>query len=139
MRRIDATNLAAVMAETRRQLEREVADITDAKGPVMRQAGRTLVKGIRRQVATRGTESAPSAPGSPPHRISGKLWRSFATGVVEGVRRVGSGYYVARLAEKGSDKQQPRPYMRRGFEATEAELGEVIVSQAQARVRRSGP
>lgn len=56
---------------------------------------------IRQSPKSRRFRGSPSKPGEPPHRLSGITRKSVKTGVVDGVRRVGSGYFKLRLLEDG--------------------------------------
>lgn len=133
-----ARDLAAIVRETRRALDAEVAELSGARSEPVVAAARVLRTEIRRQVAVRGTDESPAPAGSPPHRIRGLLWRSIGTAVVDGVRRVGSGYYVARLQEFGSERRAPRPFMDRGLAAAAPQMTEVFVSEAQRKVKQAG-
>lgn len=133
MRRIPLGDTAALERELRRALDRETAKATGANSPAVRKAGLVLRRHIRRVIGVHGTPHKPSAPGAPPHRIEGELWRSIRSQVVSGVRRVGSGFYRARLTEFGSTRAAPRPFMRAGLEAAEGEMMDVVVGELKAR------
>ncbi len=88
-------------------LKKEMAEIGGAATPEMKAAGRVLARSIRKQVSVKGDESHPSAPGSPPHRVTGRLYKSVGIEVVGGVLRVGESWFTSRLLEEGVDATLP--------------------------------
>jgi hypothetical protein len=117
-----------------RQLKRD----TGPRSRAMTRAARVLRDAIRTVISTPGTPSNPAPPGAPPHRITRELLRSWGTGVVNGVRRVGSGWFVARLQEDGTESMAPHPYARQGLANAERTMvdtfvGELLVGQAASR------
>lgn len=114
--------------EGNRELVRLTTELTGANSAPVRQAAAVLARAWREQLSTPGgalrtnprtgrVTGAPSKPGEPPHRITGKLRKSVTTAVVDGVRRVGSGLFKARLLEFGVDASVARrrsPKGRRG-------------------------
>lgn len=106
-------------------LAKEMADIGGANAPEMKAAARVLASSIRKQLSTRGSllqgphrlsktgkaskvRGLPSAPGEPPHRISGALAKSIGTEIVGGVMRVGSSRFTSRLLQFGVDADETR-------------------------------
>lgn len=132
MTRLNGFDPDAIERDMRRQLDRETARQTGANSRPVRAAAMVLRKHMRRVVGVRGTEKHPSPVGSPPHRILGDLYRSIRTATVAGVRRVGSGYYKARLTEFGSIRTGPRPFARAGLEAAADEMMDVVVSELRS-------
>lgn len=163
-----------------RSVSKELAAIGGANTPEMKAAGSALASSMRKQLATRGSlfqgphrasktgrasklRGLPSQPGEPPHRISGRLSKSIGQAVVGGVRRVGSGYFVARLLEEGVDVAEhrratlaqglaqgrarrrqtkrrqaqlviaARPFMARALDAALPKMGDVFVGALQHR------
>lgn len=131
-------DLGRLVSDTRHFLAREAAELTGANSEPVKKSARILLKQIRLSLNVAGVRSAPAPAGSPPHKISGKLRKSFATAVVDGARRVGSGYFKARLAEFGSEQQPPRPYMRASFAKAEPEMVDTFVSDLQHAVAQRG-
>lgn len=106
-------------------LKRELAAVGGANTPEIKAAGNALARSIRKELATRGSllqgphrasktgkpsklRGVPSAPGEPPHRISGRLYKSIGQEVVGGVRRVGSSWFTSRLLQFGVDATETR-------------------------------
>ena len=106
-------------------LSKEMAEIGGANTPEMKAAGSVLARAIRKELATKGSllqgpnrasktgkpaklRGLPSAPGEPPHRITGRLYKSIGQEVVGGVRRVGSSWFTSRLLQYGVDADETR-------------------------------
>jgi HK97 gp10 family phage protein len=82
----------------------------------------------------------PSAPGSPPHRRTGKLSGSYKHEVSGGggthVLKVGSGVFYAPYLEFGTRYMAPRPHLKPGFTVATVNLRAKIVraiAEAEAR------
>jgi hypothetical protein len=118
------------------------AELTGANSEPVIAAGRAQAKEWRRLVSVAG-HGEPSAPGQPPHAQKRRLQRSIGTAVVEGVRRVGSSLFTARLTEFGYTAQDgttvpPRPHARVVMETSAKESTDVLVGEIQTRVSRGG-
>lgn len=113
---------------------RMTAEISGANSEPVKRAATVLQKEVRRLLNTRGG-GKPSAPGSPPHRQSGRLWRSWRQAVVQGIRRVGSGDFRSWMAEFGTDREAPRPYARPALENVAGQMAEVLVTESQRAVK----
>lgn len=97
-----------------RQLIAATRYLTGADSDAVKGAARVLVVAIKRQLSvvapgrrtslkTRRTYGGdPSAPGQAPHLQSGRARRSVKSGVVDGVRRVGTDWFALRLQEFGA-------------------------------------
>jgi hypothetical protein len=116
------------------------AIISGANSEPVKQAATVLQKNWRRLLNVRGG-GKPSAPGTPPRRQSGRLWKSVRQGVVEGVRRVGSGDFRSWMTEFGVDGRAPRPHARPALEVSQQQMTEVIVTESErlASVTPIGP
>jgi hypothetical protein len=102
-----------------KNLKTELADIGGASSPELKAAGVALAQGIRKTLGVKGAlyqtsaftraghksklRGIPSAPGQPPHKISGQLQKSVGVEVVGGVMRVGESRFTAPLLEGGID------------------------------------
>jgi len=135
-------------------------DISGADSEPVKAAAGVLQKEWRRLLGTKGG-GKPSAPGAPPRRQSGRLWRSIRQAVVRGVRRVGSSDFRTWMLEYGVDsppkparlfKNQkgknkgrmtkprkghhmaPRPHARPALENAQQQMTEVLVAESQRAV-----
>lgn len=164
------------ISDTNKRLVRATKELTGANSEPVRKAAGVLARAWREQLSTPAGElrtslktrrvfGTPSAPGQPPHRVTGKLRKSITTAVVDGVRRVGSGLFKARLLEFGvqatvggkrtSPKGQragrkkvasrnaaytlhiaPRPSAAKALEQAAPQMTEVFVSDLSTRVSR---
>lgn len=140
---VNALDRSALQRVTR-ALSRELADIGGADTEEMKAAGSVLAKAIRSELATKGSllqgphrasktgkasklRGLASAPGEPPHRISGRLYKSIGQEVVGGVRRVGSSWFTSRLLQFGVDAEETR----------KAKLARAVSSSRARRRRRA--
>lgn len=142
-------DLARGLSAARKDIEKLTAELSGANSEPVKAAARVFVKEARRLASTGGAFGAAlrlatkegvqvnvsAAPGDPPLRHQGRLVRSITTGVVDGVRRVGSSYFVARLLEFGTDGAErgptsPHPFMRPALENVAAQMTEVLVGEA---------
>lgn len=119
-------------------IDQWMAEATGAKSAPVEAAARLLVKETRRLVGGMGEEWETAAPGEPPLAHQRRLYRSIQTAVVDGERRVGSGYFVARLLEFGTDGDErgpdfPHPFMRPALEGVADQMTDVFVSDLQRR------
>lgn len=118
----------------------------------VRAAGSALARAMRKQLAARGGKDEFSSPGRPPLKKSGRLQKSIGTQNVEGVLRVGSGHFVARIMEQGAiippggeastasrsgrkkrrypkgRIMKPRPFMAKALEKAKPKMTEAAVS-----------
>lgn len=138
-----ARDIQRSLQKGRRELEALVKETSGANGEPVRQAASTLVK-TWRGVFKPGSPQTSSPAGSPPEADSKRLRRSIKTAVVEGVRRVGSGDFRARLFEFGGYRardgapQPPRPHARVALEQCADQMTEVLVGEVQKRVAKGG-
>jgi hypothetical protein len=165
--------LQQAVQATRRDMEKLTAQITGANDEPVRKSASVLARswrkvlsrkagGIRISLKTRRARGEPSAPGQPPHEVSGLLRKSIRTGVVDGVRRVGTGSFTSRLLNFGVDSTAApakrilarkrgkaravkvakarririaaRPHAEPALQAVESQMTDVFVSEAQRRV-----
>lgn len=133
-------DVATLIRRARRDLDAIVRDTTGADSEPVRQAASVLVRAWRRILGVQGSALARSAAGQAPRQQLLRLRRSVKTAVVDGVRRVGSGDFRARLFEFGGYKdrsgepQPARPHAQPAAESVADQMGEVLVSAAQQRV-----
>jgi hypothetical protein len=142
-----------------RRLKTELADASGVSSPATQAAGIALAKSLRRTLNVRGPKRHPSAPGEPPHRLSGRLDRSVGTEVVGDALRVGVSDFVGRLLETGVNVEvtprvsrriaaiahqrarrlgfrltiAARPFMQRALDAALPDMGDAAVSTLQRR------
>ena len=151
---VNALDRSALQRVTK-ALSAEMAAIGGANTPEMKAAGSVLAKAIRKELATRGSlfqgphrasktgkasklRGLPSAPGEPPHRISGRLYKSIGQEVVGGVRRVGSSWFTSRLLQYGVDADETRKTkaaIAAGKPLTARRLGALRAAETRRRKR----
>jgi hypothetical protein len=137
-----AGDLARGLAGVRKDINKLNADLTGANSEPVRKSAGVLLRNWRKLLDVPGHgESA--AAGQPPHRQTRKLRRSLGTAVVDGIRRVGSGWFVARLQEfgfaaKDGTQVAPRPHGRVALAMSEKEMVDVQVSEMQRRIAKGG-
>lgn len=136
-------DLAKALSQAQRELDKITRSITGADSEPVKAAATVLAKEVRRRLNVPG-DSQPSAPGVAPRRRTKRLRKSIGHAVVEGVRRVGSGSFLARLFEFGGyrsragEPQPPRPFFRAALEAVKEQMTDVIVSEAQKKITKGG-
>jgi hypothetical protein len=135
-----AGDLARGLAGVQKDINKLNADLTGANSEPVRKSAGALLKNWRKLLDVPG-HGAPAAPGQAPHRQTRKLRRSLGTAVVDGIRRVGSGWFVSRLQEFGFTAQDgtqvaPRPHGRVAFAQSEKEMVDVQVSEMQKRIAK---
>jgi hypothetical protein len=113
-----------------KDLVKMTAVISGANSEPVKQAATVLQKNWRRILNVRGG-GKPSSPGTPPRRQSGRLWKSIRQAVVDGVRRVGSGDFVAWMDEFGVDGRAPRPHARPALEVSQQQMTEVLIAESE--------
>lgn len=123
-----------------KDVQKLTAELTGANSEPVVKASRVLLGNWKRIVNVPGG-GEPAAPGEPPRRQTRKLVRSFGSRVVEGVRRVGSGDFVARLQEFGYTAKDgtsvpARPHGRVAIEISKDEMVDVTVSEMQRRIAK---
>lgn len=115
MGRINAGNRSELqqgLSAATKAMARELAELTGARSQPVIQAATALARAwrlvlntpagdVRQSIKSRRLRGSPSAPGQPPHRLSGQTRKSVKTAVVDGVRRVGTGWFKLRLLEDG--------------------------------------
>lgn len=136
MRSINAlrgSDLARDLGKAHRAVLKETREWSGADGEPVKAAARALRSVWRRLLSRRSDD--PSAPGQSPLAKTRRLARSISHGVVDGVRRVGSGNFVARLLEFGTSRGvEPRPHARPALEEAASQMVDVYVSDAQRRI-----
>lgn len=172
---LDRSALQQGLSQLHRELVRQTTEWTGANSEPVRKAANALGRAWRQQLSTpagalrtslktRRVRGTPSEPGQPPHAVTRKLQKSITTGVVDGVRRVGSWLFKARLLEfgvsavvtrrrspkgqrKGRQKValrgaayqfriEPRPSAAKALEQATPEMADVFLSELQKRVAR---
>ena len=135
-RTINALNrgeLQKGLREVTKDAEALTRQISDADSePVVKDAA-VLLKEIKRLLSVPGS-GKPSAPGSPPRKQRGTLYRSWKSKVVQGVRRVGSGFFTASIQEYGTHTEVPRPYARPALENVQAKMVDTMVLESQKKI-----
>jgi hypothetical protein len=121
-----------------KDIQQLTAEISGAKSEPVIRGAQVLRKNWRRLISTAG-KGEPSAPGSPPHAQKRHLAKSIGTGVVDGVRRVGSSRFTSRLQEFGYEARdgtqvEPRPHGRVALEQSAEEMVDVTVSEMQRKI-----
>lgn len=134
-------NLHRSLAKGRKELEKVIRETTGADSEPVRAAAIALAQEWRKVLNVPGSPRTASAPGAPPEADTKRLRKSIKTAVVDGVRRVGSGNYRARLHEFGYEAKDgtpvpPRPHGRVAIERAQAKMTEVLVSAAQRVVAK---
>lgn len=101
------------MSLAHRNLVALTRQLTGADSDAVKGAARVLLLSIKKQLSVaapgrrtslksrRAYGGTPSAPGQAPHLQSGRARRSIKSGVVDGVRRVGTDMFYLRLDEFG--------------------------------------
>ena len=149
-RRINAASRSELqkgLAAVTKDMERVTRDLSGADSEPVRKSAAVLAKHWRRLLSTPGA-GEPSPAGSPPHaqdegfqlrggKRSKPLRRTIGTAVVDGVRRVGSGDFRARLHEFGAEDLPPRPHGRVALEAAQPEMVEVIVTESERQIQKA--
>lgn len=158
-RRPDAqfrNDIQAALAKGRRELEAIVADTTGANSEPVKQAAFTFARRWRKVLSVPRALLGPDPAGAAPRMRTKRLRKSIGTAVVDGVRRVGSGSFLARLFELGgyrvrqpkkskgkpsagiSAPQPPRPHASVALEQVKDEMTDVLVGAMQTRVAKGG-
>jgi HK97 gp10 family phage protein len=150
-RRINASNRSELqkgLALVTKDMERVTRDLSGADSEPVRKAASVLAKNWRRLLSTQGG-GQPSAPGSPPHaqdegfrfrgsnKRSKPLRRTIGTAVVDGVRRVGSGDFRARLHEFGTAEMPPRPHGRVALEQSVGQVTDVLITESERAIEKA--
>ena len=147
-----------------RKLEQFARVIGDADSDVMKAAAGALKQAIKQQLSQRG-RGTPSEAGQPPAKQTGKLYRSIGEAVVGGVRRVGTGHFIAPILEFGGVRRfkdgpvvvgteggtrkrrarktgpvkenvlQPRPFMRPALEEAKPAMTHITAQTLQVKGR----
>lgn len=153
----------AINALNRSAIQRSLRDLENHIGGAthigVRAAGSALARAMRKQLAARGGKDEFSSPGRPPLKKSGRLQKSIGTQNVEGVLRVGSGHFVARIMEQGAiippegeasperasksgrkgrrypkgRIMKPRPFMAKALEKAKPKMTEAAVSDMRGQ------
>lgn len=158
-----ANDIQRQLAKARRDMERLVAETTGANTEPVKQASFALARNWRKVLSVPFVDGGPSAPGEAPRSRTRKLRKSIKSAVVEGVRRVGSASFRARLLEFGyagrrsfevakvavtrgnrfrrtlvaqGGPQPPRPHASVAMEQSKDQMVDVFVSEVQRRVAR---
>lgn len=131
-------DLARGIAAVRKDINKTTAEMTGANSEPVRKSAGVLLKNWRKLLDIPGN-GEPAAPGQPPHRQTRRLRRSLGTGVVDGIRRVGSSLFTSRLLEFGFTAQDgtqvaPRPHGRVALAQSEKEMIDVQVLEMQRKI-----
>jgi hypothetical protein len=149
-----------MLSDGRKQIIAMTREISGADTEPVRKAAAYLARTWREVISTKST--APSAPGQPPHQITGRTRRSIRHGVVDGVRRVGSASFSLRMlafgikssggaatvSRRGKRKGQPRrsikitiaprPSATIALNRAAPKMVDVYVEAAQKIIERGG-
>lgn len=130
------------LREATKEAEKVTAEITGANTEPVKRSAEVLKKRWRAVLSVRGG-GEPAPPGAPPHAQTRTLVRSIGNRVVDGVRRVGSGLFTARLQEFGYEDRSgnqvpPHPHGRPAVELAAPEMVDVMVTEAQKRIAAGG-
>ena len=125
-------------------METVLVDATGARSPAVVAAAGLITKEARRLVGEVAEEWESSPPGAPPFAHRKWLIRSIRHGVVEGVRRVGTNYFVGRLLEFGTDGEQrgprnPHPWLRPAIEGSIGQMPDVMATLAGESIGKAYP
>lgn len=136
------SDLQRALRKGTREMQKMTTDLSGANSPAVRQAANALRTRWRAILYVQGA-GVPAAPGAPPRAQKEQLLRSIASRVVDGVRRVGSGFFTARLHEFGYEAKDgkqvpPRPHARPALELAASKMTDVFVSEAQRRIAQGG-
>lgn len=132
------------LSQSKRELDRIVREVSGADSEPVKQAAITLTRAWRRKLNVPGEDGQRSSPGEAPRKQTARLRKSIKTAVVEGIRRVGSGDFRARLFEFGGYKDRsgeiepPRPHAQVALEEVADQMTEVYVSAAQRVTAKGG-
>jgi hypothetical protein len=138
-RRINAMVAGDLHRELRvvnKSIERMTREISGADSEPVKKAASLLLRNWRRLLNVQGGGKA-AAPGQPPRRQSGVLWKSMKQAVVDGVRRVGSGNFRSWMTEFGVGDKPPRPHARPALEMSERGMADGIVVDSQRAVAKA--
>ncbi len=94
-------DIQRTLSLARKDIERLVADVSGANSEPVKKAAFRLAGTWRKVLSVPRVAIGPDLAHAPPRLRSGKLRKSISTAVVEGMRRVGSGNFRARLLEFG--------------------------------------
>lgn len=130
------------LSQANRELTKIVAETTGANSEPVKQMAFTLARAWRRRLNVSGDPTNRSSPGEAPRSISKRLRKSIKTAVVEGIRRVGTNDFRARLFEfggylsRGGVPQPPRPHAQVSLEEVKDQMVEVMVTNVQTIVTK---
>lgn len=141
-------DIQRALAAGRKDLEKLVAETSGANSEPVKQAAFTLARRWRKTLSVPRAQLGPDLANAPPRMRTAKLRKSIRTAVVEGVRRVGTNSFVARLFEFGGYlvrqpkkgkagnliPQPPRPHASVALEQAKDAMTDVLVSEVQRRV-----
>ena len=152
-----------------RNLKATMVEVGDPNSAEVKAAGNVIAREMRKQLSVKAPQlraslkshklrGLPSAPGQPPHRVSGRAYKSIGQEVVGGVRRIGTNDFVLRLmndgvvvtAETKSRKTKtgrkrkgtrtiaiaPRPWAQPALEAAAPQIEGAVASAVQTRVSK---
>jgi len=120
-------SLTGSLAGLRKDHDRFLANVSNAKDEAIKQDATILARSIRKTLSVSGNPKGirpgkarrafggtPSAPGQPPHKQSGQLAKSVAHGVVGAGRIVAVTRFTALWMEEGLDATAQRAKKRGG-------------------------
>ena len=144
-------DIQRALAASRKDLEKLVAETSGANSEPVKAAASLLGRNWRRVLSVPRAMEGPDMANAPPRMRTQKLRKSIRSAVVEGIRRVGTDSFVARLFEFGgyltrSSKagtstpvpQPPRPHASVAYEQSKAAMVDVFVSEVQTRITKGG-
>ncbi len=121
------------------RVKEAIRRLNDGKRDNLRDAANIWKDGVKEQISIQGLGMGqPSAPGQPPRKQSGKLFKSLRTRVRRDrtIKNTGSGavntselgstMFTARMLEKGTIQMEPRPYVQRGLRARMKDIHQAL-------------
>lgn len=144
MRTIDLLggNVTSEIQALTAALDRTLTEATGARSPAVVAAARLITTEARRLVGqvTEDWESAPA--GAPPFAHKRWLQKSIRHGVVNGVRRAGTNYFVGRLLEFGTDGEErgprnPHPWLRPAIEGTIGQMPDAMADAVSISIAKA--
>ena len=115
--------------EQKRVIDREMDKRLKAAVRVVLNQARNLVSEpgtMNRKGRAKLYGAVRSLPGEPPRKQTGQLRRSIATEVLSMVGRVGTNLKYGKHLELGTRKMQPRPWLRRALNESEAAIRAIL-------------
>lgn len=161
-----SNDIQRALSKSRKDLEKLVAETSGANSEPVKQASFTLARAWRKLLSVPRAQLGPDLANAPPRQRTAKLRKSIRSAVIDGMRRVGTDSFVARLFEFGyagkrtfaralgrdsrgrsrtvrtqvaqAVSQPPRPHASVALEQVKDRMTEVMVSETQRRVTQGG-